>query len=183
MTATKKLYSDYEAVESNELTDEVPILQTINKVTTLQKIYNLFKTSFDSVYTTASAVASQISNALIDYATQSFVNSGLSTKQNKQSIEIVEVDASGLAEIETSNCILSIINIPGGAGNKTISIDCTGVLEPTDTIIPQVIYRGFDVNLRSYVIRSLGGSISLELFINVHSSPTGPVLISINKTN
>lgn len=41
------------------------------------------KTYFDSIYTTSSAVASQITTALVGYATQSFVNTGLATKQDK----------------------------------------------------------------------------------------------------
>lgn len=183
MTATKKLYSDYEEVESNQLTDKVPVLQVTNKVTTLQKVYNLFKNSFDSVYTTSSAVANQINSALSGYATQLYVNNGLATKQVKQSVEVVEIDGSITSTLEISNCILSISNIPSGSGNRTITIDCSDVLTAEDTLSLQVIYRGHDVNLRSYVIRTVGETVVLELFINIHSTPTEPVLISINKTN
>jgi len=48
--------------------------------------YPSVKAVFDwanSVFTTSSAVASQITTALVGYATQSFVNTGLATKQDK----------------------------------------------------------------------------------------------------
>ena len=41
------------------------------------------RTWANSVFTTSSAVASQITTALVGYATQSFVNTGLATKQDK----------------------------------------------------------------------------------------------------
>ena len=116
----KKLYS-YTGVTTSELADKIPTLQGgVNKVTTLQKIYNLFKNSFDSVYTTANAVATQISNALNGYATEGFVNSGLSTKLDLQSSEIVNIDVSANPLLSLTNCILSITDI--GTGNKEVKI-------------------------------------------------------------
>lgn len=167
MTATKKLFTDYTEVTTNEFTDQVPVLQSGNKKTTLQKIYNLFKTAFDEVY-----------------ATETFATSAANTRIPKQSIAQVEINASEISDLSVSSCILSISNIPSGTGNKTITIRVLDeALTTEDVISTSVIYRGFDVNLRSWVLRDVGGEIILELFINVHSSPTEPVLIAINKIN
>lgn len=200
MTATKKQFTDYTEVTNNEFTDQVPVLQTVNKVTTLQKVYNLFKKSFDNVYTTTSAVANQISSALTNYATQTFAidaanesldnakqytNDAVVLKQDKQSIDVFDIDASsGASAINVSSCILSITNIPSGTGNKTITIKVAEfALTVKDIISTSLIYGGFDVNLRSWAIFDVGGDIFLRLYINVHSSPTEPVLIAINKIN
>jgi len=163
----KKLYS-YTEVTTSALADKIPTLQGgVNKVTTLQKIYNLFKISFDNVY-----------------ATQTFATNAANTRVLKQSTEIVPIDGTETNDLSMGNCILSISNIPSGTGNKTITIRVTeDALTIEDIISTSLIYRGFDVNLRSWVIREAGGETLLELFINVHSSPTEPILIAINKVN
>lgn len=200
MTAIKKLFTDYTEVTTNGFTDQVPVFQTDNKKTTLQKIYNLFKLSFDNVYTTASAVSTQITSALSTYATQTFTidaanesldnanqytNNALILKQDKQSIEVFNIDArTEESFINVSSCLLSITKIPAGTGNKTITIKVDeGALTVNDIISTSLIYGGFDVNLRSWAIVDVGGGILLKLYINVHSSPTEPVLIAINKIN
>lgn len=158
MAASKKLYSGYTEVTNNQLTDQVPILQNGNKKTTLQKVYSLFKTSFDEVYATAASV---------------------DEKQDKQSTSVIGINAQGGSTLVSANCILSISNIPSGTGNKQITINTGGFLNDGDFLQLTVKYNGFDVNLRSYTIENG----TLKLFINVHSSPTEPVIISMNKIN
>ena len=199
MTATKKLFTDYTEVTTNVFTDQVPVLQSGNKKTTLQKIYNLFKLSFDNVYTTASAVSTQITSALSTYATQTFATNAATTalsnantytneqvalRQLKQSTSTVDINASGVDELGVYNCILSITNIPGSSGNKEIKMRLdANVFDGNEIMLCNVIYKGFDVNLRSWAIYFDAGSLFLSLFINVHSRPTEPVLIAINKIN
>ena len=189
-------------LELNELTanasgDVFVVVQNgVTQKTTLSKI----KTFFDAIYTTTSAVATQISSALTSYATQTFAidaanesldnakqytNDAVILKQDKQSIEVFNINASsGASAINVSSCILSITNIPSGTGNKTITIKVNdGALSLGDIISTSLIYDGFDVNLRSWAIVDVGGGILLKLYINVHSSPTEPVLIAINKMN
>lgn len=181
----KKLYS-YTEVTTSGLADKIPTLQGgVNKATTLQKIYNLFKNSFDSVYTTASAVATQISTALSGYATTTVLVSGLSTKQDIQNIDQVPIDASANTVLSSTNCILSISNIPVGTGNKEIKMRLNPLFwEGIEFISCTLNYKGFDVNLRSWAIYDDGtGNLFLSLYINVHSNPTEPVLIAINKIN
>ena len=182
----KKLYS-YTGVTTSELADKIPTLQGgVNKVTTLQKIYNLFKNSFDSVYTTANAVATQISNALNGYATEGFVNSGLSTKLDLQSSEIVNIDANVSANplLSLTNCILSITDIPSGTGNKEVKIILSDlVYEGLELLTLNVIYKGFNVELKSYSIYVGTDILYLSIYLNVHANVTEPVLISLNKIN
>ena len=180
----KKLYS-YTEVTTSELADKVPTLQGgVNKVTTLQKIYNLLKNSFDSVYTTASAVASQISNALNGYATEGFVYSILSTKLDLQSAEIANIDASANTLLSLTNCILSVTNIPSGTGNKEVKMRLNeSEYEGLEILMLNVIYKGFDVELKSYSIYVDSDILYLSIYLNVHANVTEPVLISLNKIN
>lgn len=180
----KKLYS-YTEVTTSGLADKVPTLQGgVNKVTTLQKIYNLLKNSFDSVYTTASAVASQISNALNGYATEGFVNLGLSTKLDLQSGVIVNIDASANTLLHLTNCILSVTNIPSGTGNKEVKIKLSDPpYEGLELLTLNVIYKGFDVELKSYSIYFDPYILYLSIYLNVHANVTEPVLISLKKIN
>lgn len=183
MTATKKLFTDYTEVTTNEFTDQVPVLQTGNEKTTLQKIYNLFKTAFDNVYATQSFATNAANDA--ENNAKQYTNDAVVLKQDKQSIEVFNIDASsGASAINVSSCVLSITNIPSGTGNKRITIKINdGALSLRDVISTSLIYDGFDVNLRSWAIVDVGGDILLKLYINVHSSPTEPVLIAINKIN
>lgn len=136
--------------------------------------------------TTMSKIFDYLSNAfnVANYYTKSQTDTLLDTKITKQSTEQVAIDATETSDLSVNNCILAISNIPSGTGNKTITIRVLeDALTIEDIIAVSVIYRGFDVNLRSWVIREAAGETLLELFINVHSSPTEPVLIAINKIN
>ena len=193
--AENKTILELNEVTANASGDVFPLVQSgVTQKTTLSKI----KTFFDSIYTTTSAVATQISNALSSYATQTYANSAASTaqsnaiasangytdtqvatKQPKQSTNVVSINAQGSPSLTSANCILSIFNIPSGTGNKQITINAAGYLTDGDFVQLAVKYKGFDVNLRSYNIE--GGS--LHIYLNVHSSPTEPVIISMNKIN
>lgn len=180
--AENKTILELNEVTANASGDTFVVVQGgVTQKTTLSKI----KTFFDAIYTTSSAVATQISSALTNYATQTFATNAANTRILKQSTEEIAVDASvSTNEISVSSCVLSISNIPSGTGNKTITIKVLDeALVVGDVISTSLIYRGFDVNLRSWVLRDVGGETVLELFINVHSSPTEPVLIAINKIN
>jgi len=60
------------------LTDKAIVSQTNTvKASTFQSIYNLFKTGYDTVYTTTAAVAAQITAALTNYVTNSSLASTL----------------------------------------------------------------------------------------------------------
>ena len=144
-----------------------------NKVrsTAWQNIYNLFKQGYDTLYATTAQLA--------NYITVTQLNAGLATKQDKQSLTIVNINAQGLSALTSANCILSITNISSGTGNKQINIDGNGFIQDNDFLELTVKYKGFDVNLRSYSIESG----ILQLFLNVHSNPTEPVIISMNKIN
>lgn len=158
MAASKKLYSGYTEVTNNQLTDQVPILQNGNKKTTLQKIYNLFVNTLGSLF------------------------------QSKQDVTITNINGSILNQnLESLNTILSITNIPSGTGNKTIRLDVTEILPDANNayFTFTVRYNGHDVNLRSYgiFINEPLEITELRLYLNVHSSPTEPVIISMNKIN
>lgn len=136
--------------------------------------------------TTMSKIFDYLSNAfnVSNYYTKQQTDGLVSVKLDKQLIDTVDIDASVTTNLDNSNCILSITNISSGTGNKTIRMKVLNeVLTDKDIISTSLIYNGFDVNLRSWVIRESGGDTLLELFINVHSSPTEPVLIAINKIN
>lgn len=208
--AENKTILDLNEVTANASGDTFVVVQNgVTQKTTLSKI----KTFFDAIYTTTSAVATQISSALANYvtnttfnntlssyATQTFANNAANTAQSnansytdqevatrieKQSTTKIGIDASSLdASIGVSNCVLSITNIPSGTGNKTISIKINeGAFTEDDIITTSVLYNGFDINLRSWVLIDEVGTLYLRLFINVHSSPTEPILIAINKIN
>ena len=168
----KKLYS-YEEVTTSLLADKIPTLQGgVNKVTTLQKIYNLFKNSFDSVYTTASFATNAAAAAA-------------ATRIPKQSTELVEVDLlAGLKELTPTSCILSIVKIPGGTGNKEIKLRLdTENWSVLDIVSAISLYKGFDLNIRSCAIYEETEIVYLSIYINVHAGLTEPVLIALNKIN
>lgn len=163
-----------------------------NKVrsTVWSNIYNLFKQGYDTLYATTAQLA--------NYATQTYANNAASTaqsnaitsangytdtqvatKQTKQSTNIISINAQGSSTLVSANCILSIFNIPGGTGNKQITINTGGFINDGDFLQFTVKYNGFDINLRSYFIESG----TLKLFINVHNTPAEPIIISMNKTN
>ena len=181
--AENKTILELNEVTANASGDVFPLVQGgVTQKTTLSKI----KTFFDSIYTTTSAVASQISAALTGYATTTQLNAGLASKQNKQSLTVTNINADPnqpTSTLTSENCILSITNIPSGTGNKTITIECSGVLLPEDLLSFTVKYAGYSVNLRSYSIIGDENICFLSLYLNIHSNPTEPVIISMNKIN
>lgn len=183
--AENKTILELNEVTANASGDTFVVVQGgVTQKTTLSKI----KTFFDAIYTTTSAVASQISSALTNYATQTFAtqaaNTAAETRIPKQGVDVVAINASTTSSLNNNNCILSITNIPSGSGNKKITMRVIDdVLTIDDIISTSLIYDGFDVNLRSWAITIENDLTYLELFINIHSSPTEPVLIAINKIN
>ena len=175
MSENKKI-SELSLVTSNASGDIFPLVQNgVTQRTTLSKI----STYLGTIFTTTSAVASQITAALVPYAT----TASLDTKQGKQSIEEINIDASTISTLDFNNCILSITNLPNN-GNKEIKIRIDSeALVVSDTLNVSLIYKGFDINLRSYAIYEETGTAYLSIYVNVNSNPTEPVLISINKSN
>lgn len=165
---SNKKISELDLVTSNASGDQFVLVQNGETMrTTMSKIYDYLASAFN----------------VANYYTKPQADALYATKQDKQSIEQVEIDGQATSVLTSDNCILSITNMPSGSGNKTITIDCTDVLTVEDTLTLQVIYRGYDVNLRSYFIRQVGEDVRLELFLNLHSNPSEPVLISLQKTN
>ena len=113
MSENKKI-SELSLVTSNASGDIFPLVQNgVTQRTTLSKI----STYLGTIFTTTSAVASQITAALVPYAT----TASLVTKQGKQSIVEINIDASTTSTLDFNNCILSITNLPNN-GNKEIKI-------------------------------------------------------------
>lgn len=165
---SNKKISELDLVTSNASGDQFVLVQNGETMrTTMSKIYDYLAATFN----------------VANYYTKPEADALLATKQDKQSIEQVEIDAQEVSALTSDNCILAISNFASGSGNATITIDCSDVLTAEDTLSLQVIYRGHDVNLRSYFIRQVGEGVELELFVNLHSNPTEPVLISLQKTN
>jgi hypothetical protein len=165
---SNKKISELELVASNASGDQFVLVQNGETMrTTMSKIYDYLASAFN------------VSN----YYTKPQADVLLATKQDKQSLEQIEINAQEISALSVDNCILAISNFASGSGNATITIDCTDALSSVDTLSLQVIYRGYDVNLRSYFIREVGDSVQLELFLNLHSNPDEPVLISLQKTN
>lgn len=179
MSENKKI-SELDLVSSNASGDMFAVVQSgVTKRTTISKIV----TYLEDVFATISSVTSQISEALTNYATISDLTSGLETKQNKQEITEVAIDADTISTLNLNNCILAISNLPNN-GNKDVKIRLgDGLFEPNDVLDMDLIYKGFDINMRSYAIYEEAGTMYLSIYLNVHSNPTEPVLISINKSN
>jgi len=182
MSENKKI-SELDLVTSNASGDMFPLVQSgVTMRTTLSKI----SAYLGGIFTTPSAVSSQITTALGPYATTLDLNTGLGKKQDKQQLDEVSVNADTVTTLNSSNCILSVTNLPNN-GNKEIKMRLSdGLFESSDTISISLIYKGFDINLRSYAIYEEDDGISisyLSIYVNVHSDPTEPVLISINKSN
>lgn len=167
--AENKTILELNEVTANASGDTFVVVQGgVTQKTTMSKIFNYLSNAFN----------------IANYYTKTQTDNLLATKIDKQSTETVAIDATETSDLSVSNCVLSISNIPSGTGNKTISIRVLeDALTTEDIISTSLIYRGFDVNLRSWVIREAGGETLLELFINVHSNPTEPILIAINKIN
>ena len=166
----KKLYS-YTEVTTSELADKVPTLQGgVNKVTTLQKIYNIFKNSFDSVYTTES------------FATNAAAAAAANRIQ-AQGMGSIDVYADVVSQLTSSNCILLIRDFPG-TGNKRVRMKIEDeVLNLGDVIMTSLSHNDFDVNLMAWNITEDLGIMYLELYFNVILVPSQPILLYINKIN
>jgi hypothetical protein len=92
--------------------------------------------------------------------------------------------SAGLIELSLTNCILSITDIPSGTGNKEVRIRLSDpAYEGLELLTLNVIYKGFDVELKSYSIYVDSDMLYLSIYLNVHANVTGPVLISLNKIN
>ena len=94
--------------------------------------YPSVKAVFDwanSLFTTTSAVASQITTALAGYATQSFVNTGLATKQDKLqdttgNIGVGKTDASATEKLDVNgNVKANGFKTLNGTANKSLTAD------------------------------------------------------------
>lgn len=111
------LYS-YDEVTTNGLTDKVPVLQSnANKVTTLQKIRDLFANYF--------AVAESVATALGLKANTSDVNAALALKVDKVAGKgLIGAYAEGNTDTNTSEVT---INATGGIAVFTISIGAGSV--------------------------------------------------------
>lgn len=123
MIEKKKLYN-YTEVSTSGLTDKIPTKQGVSMgVTTLQKIYNLFKTGFDAVYRTAGQVTAAINAALVNYYTIEQIDEAQLPK-----IDIstpFEFDISGAYDLQitgTSGLII-LTGIQGGAQNELFSFE------------------------------------------------------------
>lgn len=187
------------------LSDKVVTIQSGTVKTSLYSaIYNLFKTGYDTMYTTASAVATQISNALLGYATETYVDNAannaesnailssngytdnaIQTKINKQNVSfLINVDASTVTDINSSNCILVISNFTSGTGDKLVRLKIKDeVLMLGDAVITSLSYNGFDVSIKAWSITDDLGIVYLDLYFNVHSTPLQPIFVYLNKIN
>lgn len=94
--------------------------------------YPSVKAVFDwanSLFTTTSAVASQITTALAGYATKSFVNTGLATKQDKLQdttgdIGVGKTDASATEKLDVNGNVKATgFKTPTGTANKALTAD------------------------------------------------------------
>lgn len=87
------------------------------------------KTYFDSIYTTSSAVASQITTALVGYATQSWVNTGLETKQDKLqdttgNIGVGKTDSSATEKLDVNGNVKATgFKKASGTANQAFTTD------------------------------------------------------------
>lgn len=192
--AENKTILQLNEVTANASGDVFPVVQNgVTQKTTLSKI----KTFFDEIYTTTSAVASQISTALADYVTSLDLDNILSdyalkttvaTKQDKQSLTVVNIDAQAIDPVDTVNCILSITNFPSRTGNRMVQFlfvlpeDESVMID--DIFVFTVKYAGYSINLRSYSLEfDINDNIMVSLYLNVDTHPTKPVIISMNKIN
>lgn len=131
------------------LSDKAVTIQSGTVRTSLYSaIYNLFKTGYDAVYTTASAVAIQISNALSGYATESyadFVSGNAVTAANLYTDNI----------ITTKQPLFDYSNTMSGVNEVTDIVSSPGaVCEFTEPII-QDRHSVFTVNSDAIIASSI----------------------------
>lgn len=110
------------------LTDKAVTIQAGKVKTSLYSaIYNLFKTGYDSVYTTASAVALQISNALSGYATETYATNAANNAESNANLY-----TDGLVATKQPLFDYSVSEI--GGDSVTINGVDGGIAEFTDFI-------------------------------------------------
>lgn len=152
------------------LTDKAVIIQAGKVKTSLYSaIYNLFKTGYDSVYTTASAVTLQISNALIGYATETYANNAASaaaaTKQDKFTFTTTVTGASPL----------TIDNVKGGVASFSDVI--------VKDNVAQLVVNSNQITATSkinYNLNYKGGGYPVVLFYKVS---TGVLTFTVGNLN
>lgn len=111
------------------LTDKAIVSQNNTvKTSTFQAIYNLFKTGYDTVYTTTSAVAAQITAALVNYVTNSSLASTLSNYVTNSQLSTTLTTLPQVANVTINNALIPTLNsnpyqvIPSPGAGKAIQV-------------------------------------------------------------
>lgn len=111
------------------LTDKAIVSQTNTvKASTFQSIYNLFKTGYDTVYTTTAAVAAQITAALTNYVTNSSLASTLTGYVTSSQLSTTLTTLPQVASVTINNVSIPILNtipveiVPTPGANKAIQV-------------------------------------------------------------
>lgn len=111
------------------LTDKAIVSQTNTvKASTFQSIYNLFKTGYDTVYTTTSAVAAQITAALTNYVTNSSLASTLTGYVTSSQLSTTLTTLPQVASVTINNPSVAMLNtipvqiVPAQGANKAIQV-------------------------------------------------------------
>lgn len=111
------------------LTDKAIVSQTNTvKASTFQSIYNLFKTGYDTVYTTTAAVAAQITAALTNYVTNSSLASTLTGYVTSSQLSTTLTTLPQVASVTINNVSISTLNsipiqiVPTPGANKAIQV-------------------------------------------------------------
>jgi len=111
------------------LTDKAIVSQTNTvKASTFQSIYNLFKTGYDTVYTTTAAVAAQITAALTNYVTNSSLASTLTGYVTSSQLSTTLTTLPQVASVTINNPSVAMLNtipvqiVPTPGANKAIQV-------------------------------------------------------------
>lgn len=111
------------------LTDKAIVSQTNTvKASTFQSIYNLFKTGYDTVYTTTAAVAAQITAALTNYVTNSSLASTLTGYVTSSQLSTTLTTLPQVASVTINNVSISTLNsipiqiVPTPGANKAVQV-------------------------------------------------------------